>query len=316
MERLLDHLRHFKQRHMLRLTIADIEGELAVMALSDELSALADVILDVTLNEAAKSLGASPSPIPGFCIVGYGKLGGKELGYGSDLDIIFLYDDAIGAQSERLARVAQRVNTWLTSHTGAGVLYETDLRLRPDGASGLLVSSLGAFRDYQMKRAWTWEHQALTRARFAAGDAQLGERFELLRDEILAQPRDPEKLLAEIIAMRQKMRVENRAEARELKHVEGGIIDLEFSVQALVLAHGPQHATLRENKGNHTLLKRCADLGLVDREIAVAAADAYLAMRRRTHEAALNDEERVRLAPGELESERGAVRRLWKEVFG
>jgi len=315
-ERLLDHLRHFKQRHMLRLTIADIEGELAVMALSDELSALADVILDVTLNEATKSLGASASPIPGFCIVGYGKLGGKELGYGSDLDIIFLYDDAIGAQSERLARVAQRVNTWLTSHTGAGVLYETDLRLRPDGASGLLVSSLGAFRDYQMKRAWTWEHQALTRARFAAGDAQLGERFELLRDEILAQPRDPEKLLAEIIAMRQKMRVENRAEARELKHVEGGIIDLEFSVQALVLAHGPQHATLRENKGNHTLLKRCADLGLVDREIAVAAADAYLAMRRRTHEAALNDEERVRLAPGELESERGAVRRVWKEVFG
>ncbi len=343
-ERLLDHLRHFKQRHMLRLTIADTEGELGVMALSDEISALADVILEVTLGEAERSLGIAPdtlgpgesdrpnklgtpdrgddapaaasSSVVGFCIVGYGKLGGKELGYGSDLDIIFLYDDAIGAQSERLARVAQRVNTWLTSHTGAGVLYETDLRLRPDGASGLLVSALGAFRDYQMKRAWTWEHQALTRARFVAGDQQLGERFEQLRDEILAQPRDPGKLLAEIGAMRHRMRVENRAEAQDLKHIEGGIIDLEFSVQALVLAHGPQHAALRENKGNHTLLKRCADLGLVDREIAIAAAEAYLAMRRRTHEAASNDEERVRIAPGELESAREAVKRLWREVFG
>jgi len=329
-ERLLDHLRHYKQRHMLRFTIADLEGELGVMALSDELSALADVILDVTLNEAAKSLGladdalgpglrrgddAQPA-LAGFCIVGYGKLGGKELGYGSDLDIVFLYDDTLGAQSERLARVAQRVNTWLTSHTGAGVLYETDLRLRPDGASGLLVSSLAAFRDYQMKRAWPWEHQALTRARFAAGDARLGERFEALRDEILAQPRDARKLLAEIVAMRHKMRIENRNEDQDLKHVEGGIIDLEFSVQALVLTHGAQHATLRENKGNHTLLKRSADLGLIDKDVAVAAADAYLAMRRRTHEAALNDEERVRLAPGELEGERAAVKRLWKTVFG
>jgi glutamate-ammonia-ligase adenylyltransferase len=116
--------------------------------------------------------------------------------------------------------------------------------------------------------------------------------------------------------MRQKMRAENRHESGELKHIEGGIIDLEFSVQALVLTHGSQHASLRENKGNHTLLKRCADLGLIDKDIAIAAADAYLAMRRRTHEAALNDEERVKVAPGELESERAAVKRLWAAVFG
>ena len=365
-EKLLDHLRHYKQRHMLRFTIADLEGELPVMALSDELSALADVILDVTLEEAAVSLGferRSPSPrgpsgaglnaegwgegagdglgprlrggddapalagisVVGFCVVGYGKLGGKELGYGSDLDIIFLYDDALAPQSERLARAAQRMNTWLTSHTAAGVLYETDLRLRPDGASGLLVSSLGAFRDYQLKRAWIWEHQALTRARFVAGDTAPGERFEQVRDEILAQPRDRATLFPAILAMRQKMRMENRGreapskddhDAQDLKHIEGGIIDLEFSVQALVLAEGPRHPQLRENKGNHTLLKRAADLGLIDKPVAVAAADAYLAMRRRTHEAALNDEEKVRLAPGELESERAAVKRLWKAVFG
>ena len=333
-ERLLDHLRHYKHRQMLRFTIADLEGELPVMALSDELAALADMILDVTLDEAAASLGFTrravaaeasdprgpggddPAPgIPGFCVVGYGKLGGKELGYGSDLDVIFLYDEALAAQAERLARVAQRVNTWMTSHTAAGVLYDIDLRLRPDGASGLLVSSIPAFRDYQEKRAWTWEHQALTRARACAGDPAPGERFEELRDAILAQPRDREKLFGEIIAMRQKMRAEQKAGALELKNIEGGIIDLEFAVQALVLAEGPRHPRLRDNKGNHMLLKRAGELGLIDPGVAGDAAEAYLAMRRRTHQAALNDEEKVRLAPGELQAERQAVMRLWKEVF-
>ncbi len=334
-ERLLDHLRHFKHRHVLRFTIADLEGELPVMALSDELSALADILLDVTVAEAAKSLGVEtrecpPSPmgegrgegrahheiVPGFAVVGYGKLGGKELGYGSDLDVIFLYDEATTREPERLARVAQRVNTWMTTLTPAGVLYETDLRLRPDGASGLMVSSIASFRDYQLKRAWTWEHQALTRARACAVDPALGQRFEALRDEILAQPRDRAKLLEEILTMRRKMRAEHKHEARELKHVEGGVIDLEFCVQALVLAEGPSHATLRENKGNHTLLKRASELGLLPREVAIPAADAYLAMRRRTHQSALNDEDTVKLADGELEAERSAVKRLWTAVFG
>ena len=312
-ERIIDHLRHYKHRQVLRFTIADLEGELAVMAVSDELSALADTILDVALVEAAKSLGVSPDLH--MAVIGYGKLGGKELGYGSDLDIIFLYDEAIAPPAEKLARIAQRVSTWLTSHTAAGVLYETDLRLRPDGASGLLVSSLNSFRDYQLKRAWTWEHQALTRARFAAGDAALGERFEKLRDEILATARDRPKLLEDIVAMRRKMRVEQKHEAKELKQVEGGIIDLEFSVQALVLAEGPRHPSLRENKGNHTLLKRAGDLALIDRKLAGDAAEAYLAMRRRTHDAALNDEDRVRLAAGELGPERDAVKALWRAVF-
>jgi [glutamine synthetase] adenylyltransferase / [glutamine synthetase]-adenylyl-L-tyrosine phosphorylase len=328
-ERIIDQLRHFKQRHVLRLTVADLEGELPVMALSDELSALADAILDVTLVEAAASLGvrglgprrhgdddAFPA-VAGLCIVGYGKLGGKELGYGSDLDIIFLYDPAAAHEPpEKLAKVAQRVITWLTSHTAAGVLYDADLRLRPDGDAGLMVSSLASFRDYQMKRAWTWEHQALTRARFSAGDAALGARFEALRDEILARPRDRAKLFEDILAMRRRMRAENRSEAQELRQVEGGIIDLEFAVQALVLAEGPAHRELRENKGNHTLLHRAGDLGLLDRSVAADAADAYLAMRRRTHQAALNDEEKVKVAPGELEQERDAVKRLWSSVFG
>ena len=179
-----------------------------------------------------------------------------------------------------------------------------------------MVSSAAAFREYQLKRAWTWEHQALTRARACAGDPRLGERFEALRDEILAQPRERAALFADIVAMRRKMRAEHRADARDIKHVEGGVIDLEFCVQALVLAEGPKHPQLRENKGNHTLLKRAGDLGLLDGVIARAAADAYLAMRRRVHEAALNDEEKVRLEAGELGAERESVKRLWREVFG
>jgi glutamate-ammonia-ligase adenylyltransferase len=137
-----------------------------------------------------------------------------------------------------------------------------------------------------------------------------------LRDEVLATPRDPAKLLADIVAMRGRMRSEHRAQATEIKQVEGGVIDLEFCVQALVLLHGPAHPELREDKGNHMLLNRAGSLGLLDRALAAEAADAYLAMRRRAHQAALNDEEHVRLVPGELEPERDAVRRLWKAVFG
>jgi glutamate-ammonia-ligase adenylyltransferase len=299
---------------MLRFTIADIEGELPVMALSDELSALADLILEATLAEAAASLGLPRGGVPGFGVVGYGKLGGKELGYGSDLDIVFVYDEARADDSERFARVAQRVSTWLTTLTPAGVLYEVDLRLRPDGAKGLFVTSLPAFREYQLHRAWTWEHQALTRTRFSAGDPALGARFEKLRDEILATARDRAKLLAEIVSMRQRMRDENRG-SKELKHVPGGIIDLEFAVQAIVLVHGTAHPKLRLDKGNHQILRWAGELGILDPAVANAAADAYLALRRRTHEAALNDEDKVIVGDGDLVPERAAVRALWAGVF-
>jgi glutamate-ammonia-ligase adenylyltransferase len=316
-ERLMDELRHFKQRHVLRLAIADLEGELPVMPLSDELSALADLLLETVLAFAARTVhGGPPAPPPGFAVIGYGKLGGKELGYGSDLDIVFLYDETAAEPPERLARIAQRVNTWLTSHTAAGVLYETDLRLRPDGASGLMVSSFEAFRDYQEKRAWTWEHQALTRARFCAGDAALGERFERLRREILARSRDAAALRGEISAMRDKMRAEVKADPRDLKHVRGGVVDLEFAVQALVLAESGRHPPLADNKGNHTLLQRAGELGIVDAAVAGAAADAYLALRARAHASALNDEAHPLLGPGELDAERAAVTALWGAVFG
>ena len=306
LERVLDELRLFKQRHVFRLTIADLEGELPVMALSDELSALADSILEVAVRLAGSA--------GGFAVIGYGKLGGKELGYGSDLDLVFFYE-AEGAPAEQAPRLAQRLITWLTSHTAAGVLYETDLRLRPDGAKGVLVSSLAGFATYQRTRAWTWEHQALTRARFCAGDPELGARFEQLKDDILATPRDAQKLLDDIRAMRAKMRAEQKKDAQELKHIEGGVIDLEFCVQALVLLHGPAHPQLRENKGNHALLQRAGEIGLIDPALAADAGRAYLEYRRRIHQAALNDEERVIVAPDELVSERVAVRNLWSAVL-
>ncbi|HSJ99127.1 MAG TPA: bifunctional [glutamate--ammonia ligase]-adenylyl-L-tyrosine phosphorylase/[glutamate--ammonia-ligase] adenylyltransferase, partial [Myxococcota bacterium] len=312
----LDALRRFKQVQTLRLLAQDVAGQLTLEALSDHLSNLADTLLAETLARCWAGLKTRHRDTPRFAVIGYGKLGGKELGYGSDLDVIFLYDEAAAAQAEKLARVAQRVNTWMTTHTAAGVLYDTDLRLRPDGAAGLMVSSIGAFRDYQAKRAWTWEHQALTRARACAGDAALGARFEALRDEILALPRERAPLIADIAAMRARMRAEHKGEAQDVKHAEGGVIDLEFCVQALVLAHGARHPALRENKGNHTLLQRAGELGLIDPGLAREAGAAYLAMRRRTHRAAMNDEERVRLGAGELEAERGAVRRLWGAVFG
>jgi glutamate-ammonia-ligase adenylyltransferase len=317
-ERLMDQLRHFKQRHVLRFAIADVEGELPVMALSDELSALADLLLDVVLGFAGRAVlgGDGLAPPPGFAVMGYGKLGGKELGYGSDLDIVFLYDEKRKDEAEKLARVSQRVNTWLTSHTAGGVLYETDLRLRPDGAAGLMVSSFPSFRDYQLKRAWTWEHQALTRARFCAGDAALGARFEDLRREILSAPRDGAKLREEIRAMREKMRAEVKADPRDLKHLAGGLVDLEFAVQALVLAESSRHPALMDNKGNHTLLKWAGDMGIVPVPVAVAAADAYLALRARVHASSLNDEEHALVEEGELAAEREAVQALWRAVFG
>src|SRR5688572_25725699 len=209
-ERQMDALRHFQHAQTFRLLVQDLAGALTVERLADHLSALADVVLDATLQRVWRNLQGPDAAPPRFAIIGYGKLGGKELGYASDLDLVFLYDVEEGdAQADalpaRYARFAQRLNSWLTSTTGAGHLYETDLRLRPDGASGLNVSSLGAFRRYQREKAWTWEHQALTRARFVAGDATIGAAFEAERDAILQLPREPGALANDVVEMRRRM---------------------------------------------------------------------------------------------------------------
>jgi glutamate-ammonia-ligase adenylyltransferase len=256
-------------------------------------------------------------------VIGYGKLGGKELGYASDLDLVFVYDvdsspaDADAAM-ERYARLAQRMNTWLTSATGAGRLYETDLRLRPDGAKGLIVSGLAAFERYQREQAWTWEHQALTRARFVAGDAALGARFERLRDSLLRIERDRAELARDVVEMRRRMAAEriNRTALFDVKHDVGGMIDIEFAVQYLVLAFAHAHPALTRNAGNIALLQIAAEHALLPGPLALDAGDAYREYRRLQHQVRLTGAAHARVEAAPQASRRASVDALWDTVFG
>ena len=207
----------------------------------------------------------------------------------------------------------------MTTHTAAGILFDIDTALRPDGASGMLVSSLAAFERYQHNSAWVWEHQALSRARFCAGDAQIGERFEQIRLAVLCKERDDEKLRTDVRAMRKKMRdaYSNKAGAQfDLKQDPGGMIDIEFIVQYLVLRHAKQHPILCANKGNIALLKMCAELGLIDAESAQTTADAYRHLRKLQHQCRLQGDDKARVPFEAVEQEMRAVLDLWRQVLG
>jgi glutamate-ammonia-ligase adenylyltransferase len=315
-EKQMDLLRHFKHVHTIRLIAQDLAGLLPLETLSDHLSDLACVVLEEVLRVAWPSRPAHRDA-PRFSVIGYGKLGGKELGYASDLDLVFLYDDPAPEAAENYARFAQRINNWLTSITPAGTLYETDLRLRPDGAGGLLVSSLASFRDYQKQHAQVWEHQALTRARFVAGDRDIGAEFERLRTALLREQRDLVALRRDIAAMRQKMldAHPNRTRLFDLKHDRGGIVDVEFSVQFLVLGHAHAHAALTGNIGNLALLRLSARLGLVREERALAAHEAYRRFRQLQHSLRLKGDKYARIAPESVADSRRAVQELWEFVM-
>ena len=311
-------LRHFKHAQTMHLLAQDLAGELPLEKLSDHLSALADLILAEVLRIVWRGLRTRHRDEPLFAVVAYGKLGGKELGYESDLDIIFLYDDPAPEAAENYARLAQRMNNWLTSMTAAGLLYETDLRLRPDGASGLLVSPLAAFAQYQHAHAWVWEHQALTRARAAAGDAALGRRFEAIREQVLRRPRDLRALAGEVVQMREKMLTAhpNSSGRFDLKHDRGGLIDVEFIVQFLVLGHAHRHAELIANVGNLALLLLAGRLGLVSQDAALAAHDAYRRLRRLQHALRLQGGKFARVDGATLNAEITAIKNLWDAVLG
>jgi glutamate-ammonia-ligase adenylyltransferase len=317
LERQMDELRHYKQSETFRLLAQDLAGMWTLERLSDQLAALADLILGQTLDLVWADLNKKHRDQPAFAVIAYGKLGGKELGYASDLDIVFLYDDPHTDAQDIYARLGKRMNTWMSTLTAAGVLYETDLRLRPDGASGLLVSSTEAFDDYQRHHAWTWEHQAITRARFSCGDAAVGAQFEAIREAILRLPRDRAKLRAEVLEMRQKMHDghPNATGLFDLKHDSGGLVDVEFAVQYLILAHSAEHPELTANSGNIALLGVAGKLGLIPAEVAGAAADAYRELRRRQHQVKLQGAEHARLPGDELAAEIAAVRALWQAVF-
>jgi len=317
-ERQMDVLREAHHAQVFRLLAQDLSGLLTVERLADHLSDLADVMLQVTLELCWTSLASRHRDDPWFAVIGYGKLGGKELGYASDLDLIFLYDDEHEQAQENYARLAQRLNNRLTSRTAAGVLFETDLRLRPDGASGLMVSSIEAFRRYQREKAWVWEHQALTRARFCAGDAAVGAAFELERRAILQVKRDEAKLREEVLSMRQKLLDghPNRSDLFDLKHDRGGMIDIEFIVQHLVLAHAHRHPALTANDGNIALLALAGRLGLIPVEAAEKAASAYREFRRLQHRLRLNGAKYARVRHDEVAVHIDATLDLWRRVFG
>jgi glutamate-ammonia-ligase adenylyltransferase len=317
-ERQMDIVREAHHAQVFRLMAQDLAGRLTVERVSDHLSELADRVLDLAIDLVWATLRLRFRDRPRFAAVSYGRLGGKELGYTSDLDLVFLFDDDDERAPEAYALLAQRLSGWLSARTAAGLLFEIDLRLRPNGAAGLLVSKLSAFEAYQRESAWVWEHQALTRARYSAGDRSIGERFEAVRRTVLAQHRDRARLREEVIAMRRKMHEShpNRSGLFDLKHDRGGMVDIEFLVQYLVLGHSSEHAPLLDNAGNIALLGRAAGFGLIDAELARRTADAYRRYRKLQHQLKLDDAPYARVEPATVSAEREAVTALWEAVLG
>ena len=319
-ESLLNLLRRAHHAELFLTLARDVEGRLQVEQVADDLSALADCMVDLTAQWVWSRLKHKHRETPCFGIVGYGKWGGKELGYGSDLDIVFIYRDEHPQAAEVYAVFARKLIQWLTTKTGEGDMYEIDTALRPNGNSGLLVSSIEAFSDYQSQRgsntAWLWEHQAMTRARFCVGDPGLRESFDTVRRQVLCAPREPHGLAAEIIAMRHKLRdaYPVPASAFDFKHSIGGMMDAEFAVQFLVLAFAATHVGLQDNIGNIGLMLHAEQVGLIPPGVGEQAAGAYRELRHRQHQARL-DEQVGRDDPVAMAAHRAAISALWHAVF-
>ncbi|MDB5867996.1 MAG: (Glutamate--ammonia-ligase) adenylyltransferase [Polaromonas sp.] len=322
-ETCLNLLRRAHHVEVFRTLARDVEGVLTVEQVADDLSALAEAILRITTDwcwRYLKNRHRSDSEGPQFAIIAYGKLGGKELGYGSDLDIVFVYEDEDERAPEVYAAFVRKLINWLTLKTGEGDLYEIDTALRPNGNSGLLVTPFEAYANYQQRRgsntAWTWEHQAMTRARFVLGSASLRQRFDAVRRAVITAPRDPQALRREIDDMRQKVRGAHpvRGAKFDVKHSAGGMVDAEFAVQFLVLSQAGQHGELVDNVGNIALLQRAEAAGLLPEGVGQRAASAYRELRRVQHRARLN-EEPTQVTPPELHDEQGAILALWDAVF-
>jgi len=346
LEQQMEALRHFKLAHRLRVAASEIAGSLPLMKVSDYLTWLAEAILEQVLALAWRQTVAKyGTPLrtdgslcdPGFIIVGYGKVGGLELGHGSDLDLVFIHDGDPQAETDGpkpidgaqfFTRLGQRIIHLLTAQTNSGQLYEVDMRLRPSGASGLLVSSLGAFERYQENEAWTWEHQALVRARVLVGSQDVGQAFEKVRAQVLGKARDLAKLQQEVSEMRAKMRdnlgskstaagtAANAFEATapfDLKQDAGGIVDIEFMVQYAALAWSHSHPPLLRWTDNIRILEELEHEGLMPAEDASLLREAYKAYRSAAHRQALQKDAGV-IAGDQFVEERRQVLRIWKEM--
>ncbi|WP_241521058.1 bifunctional [glutamate--ammonia ligase]-adenylyl-L-tyrosine phosphorylase/[glutamate--ammonia-ligase] adenylyltransferase [Kineobactrum sediminis] len=333
LEAQMDALRYFKASHVLRVAASELVGRLPLMQVSDKLTWIAEVILEHVIAVAWADLTARfgqpqrDSDGYGFAIFGYGKLGGIELSYSSDLDLVFIFDaDAQGVtDGERsidnvkfYTRLGQRIIHILETRMTMGQLYQVDMRLRPSGNSGMLVSSLRGFRSYQQDTAWTWEHQALVRARLVAGDPIVGQGVDDVRREILCQPRDATALAEEVVSMRERMRSKLSPAAHtvefDLKQSVGGIVDIEFMVQYAVLAWSSRVPDLARWSDNIRILETLAREGLFEQRESEALIDAYLAFRSAAHQLALQQQPGV--VPGERYRElRENVEAIWKRLF-
>jgi glutamate-ammonia-ligase adenylyltransferase len=320
-ENLLNLLRRAHHAEVFRTLARDVEGQLTVEQVADDLSAMADAVLRVTAEWCWSCLKNRHRETPQFAIIAYGKLGGKELGYGSDLDIVFVYEDADERAQEVYATFVRKLINWFTVKTAEGDLFEIDTALRPNGSSGLLVTTFDAYADYQQQRgsntAWTWEHQAMTRARFVMGSQSLRARFDQVRYAVISAPRDASALKLEIVNMRQRVRAAHPVKAGyfDVKHSQGAMVDAEFAVQFLVLMHSAQHPDLADNVGNIALLLRAETVGLLPPGVGRDASMAYRELRRIQHRARLN-EDPTHVATTHLQAEREAILALWQAVFG
>jgi glutamate-ammonia-ligase adenylyltransferase len=311
----LDVLREFKMHHVFDVAVAEVRGSLPLMKVSDALTFLAEAILEASLRLAwddNRERFPEYADRAGFIIVGYGKLGGIELGPGSDLDLVFLHDLA-GTPGQFLHRLSRRLLHVLTAPTYHGALYEIDTRLRPSGNAGTMVSSLAGFEEYQRGEAWIWEHQALVRARVVAGDSSLAVRFVALRRDLLCQNRDRQVLREEILKMRQRIS-DQYSDDEDLKRGSGGIVDIEFMVQYLVLAFAHQHPSLTEFTDNVRILDDVERLELLPVEMASRLREAYLGLRSEWHRTVLDIPDRERAAEV-LAEYREDVRRAWRLTF-
>jgi glutamate-ammonia-ligase adenylyltransferase len=316
-EKQLNDLRELHHAQLFRLLAQDLEGMLTIERLADQLSKLADIIVAATVNAAWKTITQRHRETPLFSVVAYGKLGGKELGYASDLDVVFIYDDDDQEAPAHYAKLAQRFITWMTTHTPAGILFDIDIALRPDGASGLMVSSIQAFERYQEQSAWAWEHQALTRARCCTGPDELVKKFDALREQVLCLQRESEKLKQDVLTMRKKMSDAHPipADKFDLKHSPGGMIDIEFMVQYLVLRFAHLHPQLCANYGNIALLNTCGELGLIPADGARQVADIYRHWRRLQHMIRLQGIDQAQISADQAEAEASKARQLWTNLF-
>ncbi len=338
LEQVMEHLRHFKHTHVLRVAAADVNNGIDIMKVSDRLTEIAEVVLEEVLKIAWRLMQTKngvPTAEdngqlyePTFGIVAYGKLGGIELGYGSDLDMVFLHNSRGGKQitnGERpidnatfFARLGQKIIHLLTTNMPSGILYDADMRLRPNGNSGLLVTGLEAFEKYQKESAWTWEHQALARARFITGSEEIKCEFERVRKEVLMRSRDKEVLQKEIGEMRQKMRdeLENKdPKIFDLKQARGGIADIEFLVQYNVLLFAEKHEGLIEYSDNIRMLEQLSNSGFVAQSDAEKLTEAYRSYRAAGHRLAIK-QKKAMVKSTEFTQLRAAVAEIWDKTIG